>query len=415
MRHKLSTQSISLSEETLLNFLRKAEELEACGQWFMAGEKYFALANILKDHQSLLFETAKAFVRSATCFELAIQHRDAARAYFESASILHNGKISYQYAGELFNRAALNFKSVSEFFNAGDSYRCAATAFINSPTDKIHIDDNIPPLAGAGKYAVAGICYNAAADAFLMGNDLAWVRATYWEAGKMYLNQRYGNSAYTSFRKALVACIRFDLTHEGDQLRKALPMSNKEREGKVDPIGILEQASHLGHQLHQELNKHTFDSDWVKLMTDKDMISAFHEFYLEFEKIGNFREATKYYLEERKRQRKVFWREKKIVATLSFWIWEITCGYGENLWRWSFMCLCILFGFTAIYCSFGLIAPITSYFDYFYFSLVTFTNFGYGDIYPCGGIAKILVSVEFVLGIFMLGMLLTYISRRFFR
>ena len=415
MRHKLSVETISLSDSALFDFLVKVEKIEARGQWFTAGEAYFALAKTLSSNQSTQAEAAKAFVRSATCFELAIQNRDAAHAYFEGASILYSKKISFQYAGELFNRAALNFKSASEFFRAGDAYRRAAIAFIDSPTDKIHIDDNIPPLAGAGKYAVAGICYNAAADAFLMGNDLAWARATYWEAGKMYLKQQYGNPAYTSFRKALVACIRFDLTHEGDQLRKALPMSNKEREEKVDPIGILEQASHLGHQLHQELNKHIFDSDWVKLMTDKDMISGFHEFYLEFEKIGNFREATKYYLEERKRQRKVFWREKKIVAALSFWIWEITCGYGENLWRWSFMCFCILFGFTAIYCSFGLIAPVTSYFDYFYFSLVTFTNFGYGDIHPCGVIAKILVSVEFVLGIFMLGMLLTYISRRFFR
>ncbi len=415
MRHKLSTQSISLSEETLLNFLRKAEELEACGQWFMAGEKYFALANILKDHQSLLFETAKAFVRSATCFELAIQNRDAARAYFESASILHNKKISYQYAGELFNRAALNFKSVSEFFNAGDSYRRAATAFISEPMDKIHIEDNIPPLAGGGKFAVAGICYNAAADAFLMGNDLAWARATYWEAGKMYLKQRYGNPAYTSFRKALVACIRFDHTHEGDQLRKALPMSKEERETKVDPIDILEQSSFLGHQLFQELNRHVLNADWARVMTDKDMISSFHEFYLEFEKISNFKEASKYYFEERRRQRRIFWREKKVVAALGFWIWEITCGYGENLWRWSLMCLSILFGFTAIYFVFGLIDPVTNWFDYFYFSLVTFTNFGYGDVRPCGVIAKILVSVELFLGLLMLGMLLTYVNRRIFR
>ncbi len=415
MRHKLSTQSISLSEETFLDFLRKAEELEAFGQWFMAGEKYFALAKILKDHKSLLFEAAKAFVRSATCFELAIQNRDAARAYFETASILHNGKISYQYAGELFNRAALNFKSVSEFFNAGDSYRRAATAFIDAPVDKIHIEDNIPPLAGAGKYAVAGICYNAAADAFLMGNDLAWARATYWDAGKMYLKQRYGNPAYTSFRKALVMCIRFDHTHEGDQLRKALPMSDEERKTKANPIVILEQASFLGHQLFQELNRHVLNAEWARWMTDKDMISSFHEFYLEFEKIGNFKEASKYYYEERKRQRKVFWCKKKIVAALCFWIWEITCGYGENLWRWSLICLSILFGFAAIYFVFGLIDSVTNWFDYFYFSLVTFTNFGYGDVRPCGMTAKILVSVELFLGLLMVGMLLTYVNRRIFR
>ena len=131
MRHKLSVETISLSDSALFDFLVKVEKIEARGQWFTAGEAYFALAKTLSSNQSTQAEAAKAFVRSATCFELAIQNRDAAHAYFEGASILYSKKISFQYAGELFNRAALNFKSASEFFRAGDaSFRIGDTVDI---------------------------------------------------------------------------------------------------------------------------------------------------------------------------------------------------------------------------------------------------------------------------------------------
>ncbi len=415
MRHKISTEPISISGETLSTELQNAENLEAHGQWFTAGEAYWSLATTLKPQQPLAREAAGAFARSATCFELSGQKRAAARAYFEAASILHNNKIAFQAAGELFNRAAFNFKAVSEFFNAGDSYRRAAIAFSEVKADTIHSLDNIPPVpAGAGKYTVAAYCYTAGADAFLH-SDAAWARATYWEAGKMHLRQGTGYHAYVAFRKALVVCIQFDQTHAGDQLRKALPMSNEERKRKVDPIKILEEAAFQGHQGHYEINRGVLNPDWAQAMTDKDMISCFHEFYLEFTKIGNHSEASRYYVMEKQRHQKALWPEGKYIPAIGYFLWGLTCGYGESLLRWLLVCLSILMAFSLIYAYFDLIGPVTHWVDYVYFSVVTFTDFGHTDVLPGSPIGKLLAGFEIFLGLIMLAMLLTYVSRRIFR
>jgi len=415
MRHRISTEPISLTDGSLLSRLEKAQDLQAHGKWYLAGEEYSTLARTLKTQQPLLREAARTFARAATCFELSGQNRDAARAYFEAASLLHNNKIGHQDAGELFNRAAFNFKTVSEFFNAGDSYRRAALAFADVSADTIQTNDNIPPVpAGAGKFTIAGRCFTAGAEAFLH-SDPAWARATYWEAGKMHLRQGHGYHAYVAFRRALTVCIQFDQTHEGDQLRKALPMSDEERKQKVDPVKVLEQAAFQGHQHHYGMNPESLKADWARSMTDKDMISSFHEFCLEFTKIGNQREANKYYVMEKKRQQKMLRQDKKCVASFGYWIWGVTCGYGESLWRWTATCLVILIIFALGYAGFDLLDPATRWTDYLSFSFSTFTNIGQSDTRANGLIGKTFVTLQILSGWLMLGMLLTFVIRRTFR
>lgn len=396
--------------------LDQAEKLDSNGSWFLAAECYAAVGESAKNDFKMYLETAKIFARAATCFELAVQKRDAARAYFEAASILHNNRINCQVAGELFNRAAFNFKSISEFFNAGDSYRRAAIAFADSQDSTIHTDDNIPPVPmGAGKFTVSADCFNAAAEAFVEGKKLALARASYWEAGKMHWRQGHGYHAYVAFRKALVTCIQFDHTHDGKQLRSALPMSEEERKKKADPIQILEQTAYDGNLSHQQINVGLLDETWVKRSTDEQMITAFHEFYLELLKVGNLKEARNYYYNERRRQRILFFRQKRFLAWSGFWMWEAICGYGESFTRWFCVCSGMLFVFSMAYTIFDLIEPVTSWVDYPYFSVITFTTLGYGDIHPYGTIGKIVASLEAVLGLLMLGMLLTFLNRRIFR
>lgn len=50
------------------------------------------------------------------------------------------------------------------------------------------------------------------------------------------------------------------------------------------------------------------------------------------------------------------------------------------------------------------------YFTFLYFSLVTITTLGYGDIYPVSGLAKLLVSLEVILGILCAGLFLNACS-----
>ncbi|MFA5352389.1 MAG: potassium channel family protein, partial [Candidatus Gracilibacteria bacterium] len=53
-----------------------------------------------------------------------------------------------------------------------------------------------------------------------------------------------------------------------------------------------------------------------------------------------------------------------------------------------------------------------SFFDYFYFSIVTFTTLGYGDIVPVTIIEKIIVGVEVLLGFTMLGIFINLIKQK---
>jgi hypothetical protein len=224
--------------------------------------------------------------------------------------------------------------------------------------------------------------------------------------------QGHGYHAYIAFRKALVLCIQFDQTLDRDQLRNALPMSAEERNKKVDPIKVMEQAAYDGNRVHQQMNRGFYGEAWVAQQTNQQMISAFHEFYLDLLKVGNIKEARQLYILERQRQKPESFRERKIGQTIGFWLWDITCGYGENLNRWVLVCISIFLIFSWMYYVFGAIAPTTGWIDYPYFSIITMTSLGYGDIHPVGSLGKILASLEIVLGLLMFGMLLTLLNRR---
>jgi hypothetical protein len=58
------------------------------------------------------------------------------------------------------------------------------------------------------------------------------------------------------------------------------------------------------------------------------------------------------------------------------------------------------------------ITPITHAFDYFYFSTITFSTLGYGDIHPTSTVGQIMCCSEVACGFIMFGILLTLIGSR---
>jgi len=68
--------------------------------------------------------------------------------------------------------------------------------------------------------------------------------------------------------------------------------------------------------------------------------------------------------------------------------------------------------FALIYYLFGLIGPVTSWIDYIYFSIVTLTSLGYGDIHPKGNVGEAVACSEIIVGLLMFGMLITLLSKR---
>ena len=95
---------------------------------------------------------------------------------------------------------------------------------------------------------------------------------------------------------------------------------------------------------------------------------------------------------------------------------KITCDYGRSLWRWVGWSLAVLVVFASIYSLFPSLlhhpTDIVNRSDGLYFSVVTFTTLGYGDIYPATVIGKALVSAEVTLGYLMGGILIAILTKR---
>jgi tetratricopeptide (TPR) repeat protein len=291
-RHAITREPIDTagSASTLLAL---AESMENTGNWYLAGETYRQADHAGVPEKGI---RAKLLARAAVCFEVASQHRAAAHAYFDAASSLADKGVRLRDAGELFNRAALQFRQIDEDFNAGDSWRRAGLAFTRVCDAVLFTSENIPPVPmQAGKFSVAGACYTAAGDAFsLTGDEAKWACMAYWEAGKAHSDQGHGYHAFVAYRKALTAAIRFYGTHDLGTLRRCLPLTEEERAAKVDPISVMEGEAFRGYRDHQRINAGVLNADWVRHETDRQMTAAFHEFHLAFAAIGNAREAGVY-------------------------------------------------------------------------------------------------------------------------
>lgn len=411
--HPLFRKAVVLPSDGLLR-IQRAEKLQDDGKWYLASEEYLEIA---KSIEGDVFPGACVLTRAAGCFELAGQLRAAARAYSKAGSLLQNSRQELQSSGELFNRSALAFQAVGEYFNAGTAWRNAGKVFCDIEEPIITSKDNIKPIPySAGRFTVAGACYTAAGDAFeRCGDEAKWACMAYWESGQAHARQGHGYHAFIAYKKALVAGIRYYGTHERMALRRYLPLSEEERAVKTDPIAMLEQALLSGYEQHQKLNESVLGPRWARQETDRQIVLAYHEFYLEFAKIGNVREAGIYRAEKHESTRRIYMAEREYGKALLYWIWWFTSGYGESLKRWSAVSLSVIAIFGLAYWAFGLIVPAGHWFDYFYFSTVTFTSLGYGDIHPEGVWGKLLASVEIMGGLVMFGLLLTFVGNRFQR
>lgn len=97
----------------------------------------------------------------------------------------------------------------------------------------------------------------------------------------------------------------------------------------------------------------------------------------------------------------------------------LLCGYGERPGRVFASFLITIFGFALLYMNTSLISVDGStlkgdFGNALYFSVVTFTSLGYGDIRPVG-IAKLFAGFEALLGIFLISLFVFVFCRKMVR
>ncbi len=115
--------------------------------------------------------------------------------------------------------------------------------------------------------------------------------------------------------------------------------------------------------------------------------------------------------------------QRKRITTYTFFIKKIwhffnflTTGYGLKLYRVLLTLFFVVGLFSYINYTFNelFFEPdmITTYTDSLYFTLVTLTTVGYGDISPCTQIGKIAITIQVMIGIIVISLFLSSISSR---
>jgi len=122
-----------------------------------------------------------------------------------------------------------------------------------------------------------------------------------------------------------------------------------------------------------------------------------------------------------------------------FWLWRTTCGYGRSLSRWLAACAAIVVLFAAFSCAMdraghavvrlAATAPhevghsadasaavqparAQTWVTHLYFSVVTFSTLGFGDVTPCDWRGEVVVMIEVFLGYVFLGGLISIFAMK---
>jgi len=120
----------------------------------------------------------------------------------------------------------------------------------------------------------------------------------------------------------------------------------------------------------------------------------------------------------RKKQYLKHFKSKSIGNKIIYYVWLAISDCGQSFIRWSFVSfiICFLFGLLySMHPEYFIVANerIPTWFTFYYYSIVTFTTLGFGDIVPKNILAEILVTIEVILGYIMLGGLISIFATKF--
>ncbi len=100
-------------------------------------------------------------------------------------------------------------------------------------------------------------------------------------------------------------------------------------------------------------------------------------------------------------------------AGLMYHLWLITSDCGRSLTRWCGLIMTLIMVYAMIYQNVGIdYGDHQTWFSPLYFSVVTITTLGFGDVLPATLAAQLVVVSEVILGYMMLGGLLAIFSNK---
>ena len=166
---------------------------------------------------------------------------------------------------------------------------------------------------------------------------------------------------------------------------------------------------------------------------------AIASYYLEVRKlcedIGLRDISDKFFVKENIFRKVGYRKTNKWLQYISYKFWEVSSNFGTSAVKWIVLSILISICFGLIYSSLPcpefvpkpiqnilyalnpaiLIESHNNKFSPFYFSIVTFTTLGFGDITPLNLSAQIFIVIEVLIGYLMLGGLITIFFRKIIR
>ncbi|MGI9625975.1 MAG: pentapeptide repeat-containing protein [Longimicrobiales bacterium] len=99
-----------------------------------------------------------------------------------------------------------------------------------------------------------------------------------------------------------------------------------------------------------------------------------------------------------------------------YWLWWATSDCGRSMGRWSLFTLLLTLAFAGLYSLVDLdLGSYPTRISYLYYSVVTLTTLGYGDVLPASGPAQLLAMIQVLIGYVMLGGLISILSTKMAR
>ena len=100
-----------------------------------------------------------------------------------------------------------------------------------------------------------------------------------------------------------------------------------------------------------------------------------------------------------------------------YWFWWVTSDCGRSLGRWMANIFLVAAAFAGLFSMVGLQTGVheRSPLTFLYYSVVTLTSLGYGDIVPSSSLGQVLVMLEVCVGYMMLGGLISILANKMAR
>ncbi len=262
----------------------------------------------------------------------------------------------FETAGKLFHNLANWHEGQNESIIRNKWEKAGNFHFLSAECFVACAENNIP---GHNWHELAGLEYSRAVECYLNNPE------------DIYFHHEAFNLAIKQFR----------------QIPKCQQMSHSNRIDEAEKLSI-----HLVDIKYKKI---------IRMLDERDFTKEYDRLTIEYTK----------------------WKAKTCYSTarkLWYWFWGLTSNYGTSIIRWILWCLFVISFYTCFYYFTYLetdrgLTGFSRIIERFYFSVVTFTTLGFGDILPQTTFGMCLVITEVLFGNLMFWVMMTILGKKIFR